>query len=89
LDAEYGDHEKIYACDALGCLISSVDNDLSADYPMIFMHVKDVVGEASTSSYDYDRVKAHAADLLSRMLLRNATAIPLQDVRFESSRPLA
>jgi hypothetical protein len=89
LDGEYGICEKEIALQALGCLISNVDNDLSADYPMIFMRVKDVVSTASTSHYNgYGRVEAHAADVLSRMLLRNATAIPLQDVRFESSRPL-
>jgi hypothetical protein len=88
LDGEYPNDEKRLALLALGLLVSNVNNDLSADYPMIFMRVKDVVGTTSTSHDEYDRVKVNAADVLSRMLLRNATAIPLQDVRFESSRPL-
>jgi hypothetical protein len=88
LDGEYPNAEKSYALLALGLLISNVNNDLSADYLMIFMRVKDVVGTASTSHYAYNRVKACAAGVLSQMILMNATAIPLQDVRFESSRPL-
>jgi hypothetical protein len=55
--------------------------DMSSDYPFIFTRLKD--GLHSSNNRD----KICAAGIISRMLLKNATAIPLQDVRVGSSQP--